>query len=509
MDIYEKVQRIKNEIGKYKASEIVLLCVQHLNHPDSNNIQQMRLYPPWLLLLMIKWSLLYGVEYEGLYAQPLKQDNFNRLVNSFHELSDLVRMPSEYSNVFLFLRNMAYQQFWLQEQLPIRGIARQQVIFGNLPTNHPFQRDFFNVTGVEIKDFLELAVITLSAFFIKNRTYIAFDWYKPVLDKYGTETIKRFLSSVSLDITGIRRYLHNEKNEVQAQSLNYEFYERSPLKRYPLLDLNGNCYCYHRNLLAACFESLVYDTLRRLDPNTFMDKFGDVFQNYVEKLLATSGIDYASEAQIQTSLMLSSKCVDFLIFEDGGTIFIDAKGVEMSRIGMLTHQPHVVSNRSRSSIVKGISQGYELAQRLTTGAKIGKQTVKSSENYLLIVTFSEFYVGNGEDFYNYIDKEKLDAIVKESRGRHWIPFQHMYFLSVGDFETFLECARQSKKSLVEILRQAVKADRVSETRKLTFGQHIASELQTKQFQLPLIQEALNMMLDELKTVLAKYESSQS
>lgn len=504
LDILEKATRIKHSIGKYRASEIVIRCVQQLNQADAGSETMLKTYPPWLLLLLIKWSLLYGVEYEGLHAQPFQDADFVGLVKSFQELNDFVRMPSEYENVFLFLRNMAYQQFWLQEQFPIQGIARQRVIFGSLPTNDPLQEQFLSTTHVSINDFLELAVVTMAAFFIQKRAHIEHRWYSPVVDKYSENTIQHFLSSVSMTIPNIKRFLQTKQ---KPESLNYEFYERTPLKRFPMLELNSQFYPYHRNLLAASFHSFTYDVLRSPNPEAFMRRFGDMFQKYIEQVLLAAKIEFLTEKEIQAALGLSGKSVDFLITENEGNIFIDAKGVEMSRIGMLTHMPDVISDKSKSSVLKGITQGYELAQKLPAGTRIRERTINTDENYLLIITYSEFYVGNGTDFYNYIDSRRLDEIVTNYGRQHWIPFEHMYFLSIDDLEWCLEYARLSKKSLIEILRDAVRDDRTPDTRKLTFGQHIGGKFQPMAFQPPVLKVALDSMMVELKQVIEKHESS--
>ncbi len=495
MELLEKAQEIKNQIAKYRSVEIIAKCIEFLNRSDATDVQQMKIYPPWLLLLLVKWSFVYGLKYEGLAAQPLTERDFNQLVNSFHELSDHVRLPSEYINVFLFLRNMAFQQFWLQEQLPILGVARQMFLFGSLPSSHPFQRDFHDLTKVPIKVFLELSIVTLAAFFVSKHVTISDSWFSPLVTKYGEKTVKDFLNSISRTTEQIQEYL---KQHAPLQSLHYEFYDQTPLKSYPLLKEEEQFHCYFPNLLAASFNSFVYDILRNKNPANFMDKFGAIFEKYVGQVMSSSDITYLTEKQIQGFLGQTTKSVDYLILEVAGSMFIDAKGVEISRIGKVTHLPNIVSDKSESSIIKAIEQSYELAAKLPVGTKIEDHVIISESRYLIVVTYSEFYVGNGEDFYSHIDHQRIDEIVANSGGQRFIPYEHMYFLSIEDFEFLLEYIRQSKRALSDILEQAVQRDKNPQTRKLTFGQHLDSEMDKANYQLPLIIDPLTSLLDDFR-----------
>ena len=153
-------------------------------------------------------------------------------------------------------------------------------------------------------------------------------------------------------------------------------------------------------------------------------------------------------------------------------VFVDAKGVEMGYLGMVSHRPEVIQDKTKSSILKGIAQGYDTARRLSNIQRIGGFSVGAKDNYLLVITFKDLYIGNGQDFYEYIAREKLDEIVKEYSGRRWIPFENMYFLSIDDLDLFAQCIRDGKVRLAEGLRRAVEADKHPSTKKFVFRQHV-------------------------------------
>jgi hypothetical protein len=99
----------------------------------------------------------------------------------------------------------------------------------------------------------------------------------------------------------------------------------------------------------------------------------------------------------------------------------------------------------------------------------------AKDNYLLVITFKDLYVGNGQDFYNSIAKEKLDNIVNGYEGTQWIPFRNMYFLSIDDLDIFVQGIKDGKMKLTEEFRKAVEADTTPSSKKFVFRQHISSD----------------------------------
>jgi hypothetical protein len=388
------------------------------------------------------------------------------------DLSDAVRRPREYDNIFLFLRNVAFQQFWLQEMLAAPRLSRQSIMFGHLEQTHSFRNEFFDQVGVTIEDFIQLGIILLARFFDpQSQIFITEDWFRSVEHGYGTDTVRAFLRALSLDLGSLREYL--EEIEKVPHSVSYEFYEQTPLKRYPLLRYDDKYFCYCRNLLFHALQTFVYDTLRSKDPSAFMQKFGrGIFEQYVRKSLSYIGVSFLAEEQLRNHLGRDGKIVDFLLADGETNVFVDAKGVEMGYLGMVGHRPEVIQDKTKSSIIKGIVQGYDMARRLSNTQRIGGFSIGTKDNYLLVITFKDLYVGNGQDFYKYIAEEKLDEIVKEYGGKCWIPFENMYFLSIDGLDLFAQCIKDGKVGLTEGLRRAVEADKNSSTKKFVFRQHV-------------------------------------
>ena len=162
----------------------------------------------------------------------------------------------------------------------------------------------------------------------------------------------------------------------------------------------------------------------------------------------------------------------YLLMDEGNKIFIDAKGVEMSYLGMVGHQPEVITDKTRTSIVKGIQQGFETASRLESIKKLGGVEIGEGDDYLIVVTFKDMFVGNGLNFYEYVAKDTLNKLMSQYGGTAPIPLEHMYFMSIDDFDLLTGGIASGEIELTEILEHAVKSDALRETEKFNFGQHI-------------------------------------
>ena len=488
--VNEASRKVKNRLKKHFPSEIISACIKKLNEKPTDTIQHLRMYPPWSLLLLIKWTFIYG-EYFSPYRKMLTVNKFNYLLNLMHDLEGRLRYPSEYENIFLFFRNMAFQQFWLQHEFNMANFARQSLLFGKLDNEHPFKKMFIEKCGISISEFIELAMMIMTRFTIEKQISVTAQWFRTVVNKYKPGTIQKFLDLLSTDFESLREKLIREQQP--NRKVSYTVYEKTPLRENPLLKHDSRYYPFSSQLLARCLETFIYDTLRSDDPNDFMNKFGSIFEKYVGDSIAKTRIKYFNEKELADILPGEGKLVDYLLMDMNNRIFIDAKGVEMSYLGMVGHQPEIITDKTRDSIVKGIEQGLETAKRLKKLGRIGEMEIGKGDNYLIIVTFKDMYVGNGVDFYEYIAKDTLNKIIGQSDNMASMPFEHMYFMSIDDFDLLTSGIASGGINLTEILDHAVKCDALSQTKKFTFEQHIYDKYPKTQAPVWLVNESKHVL----------------
>jgi len=488
-------KQVRNKLRKYYPEEVVWACIDCLNGPESGSIEHLRHFPPWLLLLLVKWTLLHGDHISRQLRHLLKRD-FVSLANLLHDFAGATRTPSEYDNYFLFLRNTAFQQFWLYRQNAYARLARQGLLFGHLQNDHPFSREFRDEVGLSIEAFVELAWMLISRFVLKRERFVTERWFDPVRKAYPPSSIRRFLDTLSLDFGSLRQYL--EGAQENKHSLLYEFFEHSPLKRYPLLRRDDRYYCFSPSLLLLALETFVSDTLRSHDPRWFMNKYGLMFETYVKEAISYSGAQFVSEETLQHQLGKQGKTVDFLLVEDNCNILVDAKGVEMGYLGMFSHNPNVVRDKTKSSVLKAIRQAYETASRIASVETVGGLPIGKGSNFLLVITFKNLYLGNGQDFHDFVAREAINRAVEKCGGEELIPLRHMYFLSIDELDHFVECRKSTNRSFAKVLETAVQADRCQSTKKLVFAQHLSDECPER-----TVPAYLDSEIDELSNRVAR------
>jgi len=196
-------RKVRNRLRKYYPDEVVLACIGKLNTNPRDRIEHLKKYPPWRLLILIKWTLVHG-DYIDSRRRHIKENDFNYLIDLMQIVENHVRMPDEYDNLFLFLRNLAFQQFWLEHDLNTASLARQNLLFSNLDSNHPFQRNFIEKCGISIPHFVELSMMLVTRFIVEKQCSVTSDWFALVTGNYPAGTIDRFIELLSEDIGSLR-----------------------------------------------------------------------------------------------------------------------------------------------------------------------------------------------------------------------------------------------------------------------------------------------------------------
>lgn len=480
------MKRLRKEIRQFDPWEIVDAC-----------IKQQR-YLPWFSLLLLKWSFLYGRWDRAIPNKQFDPTTLDRLIKRIHNLNDLARLPTQYDHTYLFFRNIAFQQLWLQEETEDRArLARQIFLFGNLQDDHTFKRDFKQDSGTEINHFIELSVCLIGRFIQNNHAdNVAESWFDSLQASYPSETVKKFLSHISGDIDRVKTHL--EQDTGTNRNISYEIYEQSPLMRYPLLKDNDKYYVYSIILLLHSLQSFIYDTLKAESPNAFVNKFGKIFEAYVDRGIDYMGLHYKYEHTLKKTLG-GGKAVDFLIVDDNCNILIDAKGVEMNQLGMVGHKPEVILDKTKTSVMKGIQQGTEVAHKLKDNSRIdGLQT--GCENFLLVVTYKDFYVGNGKTFYEAIGRDGRERIdeIRAGYDASQLPYENMYFISVDDFDYLVRLVYDGQCGLAEAIKTIREADRKPKTATFLFRQGLKTHFGNGQMRMPeYLEDEFKKIMDTL------------
>lgn len=453
---------VRNYYRKYPVGEVIDASIRYINQPKLTNLEQLQLQP-WLFLLLIKWC--FGDHLANKHtSKTLTPQAFQELLRRLEEFSGTTRLPSDYESVALFMRAMATQQFDFQRDLAGQHFARQSLLFGPLQENHSINVDFENATGLSILEYLELSFMTFVRMIENDYSRnVPLSHFNQLTPGYGAEKINNYVNLVSKNFDEMRRWVMDVDNA--SQRTPSRVFEPSIFSFYPFLRTNNTLISLHPQLFYRSTESFVYDTLGRLDRQKFMSKFGGIFERYVSDSLTRAGIPFRSEAELEQTYGTDGQKVDFLVDMDGANIFIECKAGATPIQGMVGHTMAMIADKIQNSALKAIDQAHDMLNKL-------EDDIKDRNNYLLVVTYKEQYLGNGKQLQNELATFAVNRILAKYQGQAIIPMENIYVLNISDLDFLLEIIRLGKIGLVEAIEKAKATDANPETKLFFFAQHL-------------------------------------
>jgi hypothetical protein len=496
--LYASYKQARNCLRKYNPDSVLAHAIGALHKAAHGGYEVMRYYQPWNILLLIKWTL-EEADSISHHRPPAKLDDVHRVLNILQEMGAHVRMPTEYEHHYLFMRHLAFQQFWLQQTVDGAALARQELLFCCLPSDHPFQRDFFRLVGIRCADFTLLS-FTLIAFFLADpkRRAIKRENFSNLDPKLISESLDSFLSKTSKDIASLHNIL--TLGSERKQSIMDQIISPTPLVNFPLLKVGQDFIAYYPTLLFRSLEDFIYRTLKTDKPAEFPAKFGPIFEQYVGGCFSDANVPFIDESSLAKSLCGSGKCVDFLIVEDDCNILVDAKGVEVSHLGRVSHEPEIVFRSLKASVRKAIEQGMDTARRIATTISTGVKSFGKSKNFLLVVTYDSLNLGSNTEFVNMFGQKVVDGLQSKFGNPLPIPIENVFFLEIDDLERLLARVCEKQTTIVAALLHAQKNDSDPATQKFSFIQHLES-LSPQLRRLPRLQSAFETLFNNCTALL--------
>lgn len=458
---YKQFKNIRNRIGRLNGEDLLRRAVSLLHHADAANIERQRLYGIWDLLLLVKWTIMFGDFSNYRRHEHVTEYQFNAVFNRIKGLSEVVRGFRDENELFFYFRHLAFQQFWTQrrEALPL-GIARQYAAFGNLDEKHRLNQMFLADTGISISNFLEMSIPLLTHALINRQPHIAIDWFQPVMESYGSEMLTNYLNAVSRSVDDMRDWLqHLEQQRLRSgMGVDDEYFEPTPFLLHPLLKVNDDYIVISPDLLVESLSTYVHGKLKDINNEVLMSKFGGMFEALVEQSLRSVADQIYTEEDLVKLLGRTDgqRLVDFLIVEGRCNIFVESKGIAMSAKGMVAYRAGTVRRQLKSTVLKGMDQAFSLANLLQSRQQIGGRPTGPDGNYLLIVTYKDLHVGQGQEFRDSIAPDEVGKIVGKYGGQEWIPLSNVFILSIDELDTWLGLVAGGAISITESLETAAR-----------------------------------------------------
>jgi hypothetical protein len=497
MSSYDQFKRIRNQIRKLDTLSLVSAATTKLHEIEISPIEKWEGFLPWRLLLIIKWGFEYGGE-----NYPLRNVDENilaKLMNLLDEFEGTETNPflGHQSIVGLqkFLRTLAFQQFWLQYKLGTWVIARQKVLFCDLPSEHPIHITFEqSMNGLRMIDFLELGWL-LWSWVVRESKNIEFQ--PEILFQniaYPTEDILSFCNAISLSPDEVKKFLHKRKQAIENPY--FQLSETSPFIRYPVLRLGSKYLVYSQQLLKETLSNILYDVMKTEGGSELTEKFGFILEKYTERGIASISPDYLSEKELSRAFP-DEKVVDFLMPFSDLTLFIEVKAIDMKPIVKVYPEDKSLRRELKDSIIKGTIQGFSLAKSISHDSD--SFDIQSRSNiFLMIVTYRNLYLGSGEVIWDEFLKDSVNpTLIAKNISIDLIPPEQIIILSVDEFDQFISVLWQCSVTVSDIFSEMLEANKDLETRKWMFSQHLG-KFQNKDPKHPFLDSEIESLIDTVK-----------
>lgn len=486
--LFRFYERARAKIRRHDPESMLEHAVGILHQVQLKGIEAMKRYQPWNVLLAMKWILQEA--YPLAHRRPKATlEDLHAVLRIVYDIDGHVRMPDEYDHVNLFMRHLAFQQFWLQQGGSGEALVRQDLMFSALPPTHPLAFEFLRITGVPPREFMELAFALFSQV-LKQPAPV-------VIHRHSFNSLHAGLAPVAVD--AFLRHLSKSVPELHDWLCREPYWGLaiadqkilpSPLVDVPLIrSKSGDYVISYGTLVMRSLESVLYRTLRRDDPAQFGVRFGPVFEAYMARCFADAGVAFLDEAQLEARLPGEGKCADFLVTEPDCNVFFDAKGIEMSALGRVSQKAELVLRAIKESALKAVEQGMATAHRLRAAPPESGLPPGDREAFLIVVTFDDLYLGSNYEFENIFGAHLLPKLERRFGSSLPIALRNVFFLTVDELERLLVRVQSKTGSIGGILRHARAHDSERSTQKFNFQQHLDS-FSTQTTRLPMLQAGL-------------------
>lgn len=470
-----KFDNLITHIRKYDSLSLINKVIEHGNIISNSAHIDLRKSPHyWELDLLCRLIYKYGRDNK----KPIDENQFIKLCRKLRKLrnggelnlDEQVQRNSTASSSIGFvsriLRRTAFSQLRYQYRLPIESLARQYIMFVKLDKENILNKKFKQVSNIDIKVFLSIYLALL--FLIeKYGNQVPLLEANTGLQKLSTLNTKLFTYSnfeeffklTSKDISDAREFIKQYEEKIGHKDINFQLFEETPFERYPFFKSKTYYTAYHRPLLNAAAENNLYDMCKEVDPNvcgeynadTGEGGLGQIFEQYIhqglEYYICSTKTEKAlyNDKDIKEKFLFGRKysCADYLLIEDNVGIIVECKSTEYRKKSRLIQSRESRIEALKNQVVKGTRQVVHTVDLLLkTKAKLA-DTEKIQAFYGIVVTYKQYYLGSGSNFYNEM-KEWLPPSTQ-------IAPKNIFYMTVDELDCLIAGVMAKKTSIAKVL----------------------------------------------------------
>jgi hypothetical protein len=322
-----------------------------------------------------------------------------------------------------------------------------------------------------------------------------------------------FFSLTSLTLDELQSFMRSHyayyEQNFDVQTL---LSQMTPLWRFPFINANNQFVCVYPALIEYAMEYFIYDYLKLKMKQKFSSKFGVAMERHVRQGLEYLELEFLDETKIQEIAKKHRpkksgqlKSVDFIVPQTNGILLIESKAQESPMEVRVNPENDILAKHfppDERHVFHGIVQAFELCDFMT---RTQDEDLPNTDKdfYLLLITYKDFYLGRGKDFWDEFVKEAVKpSLDKKSISETLIKPEHIFVVSLDEYDMLINQAKESDVDVLDIIEFAIEQDQDVKTQKMIFGGHIHSYNPETRFNLPYLeggfQKIANSIVDELR-----------
>lgn len=447
----KSINSIRNKIRKHSKDSLLSFCYVQLEKNKNNQNA-----PIWDIFILMKWTYLFSGE-----VYPTKEltiEKFNRILidvgNFNNDYIGSYFKNKKIDRAFFILSN---QQFYLQEKIYREKFLSQLVLFTDLKSKYDINHSFKTLTGINIKEFITLMHIFWLYFNtdivpttnLNFKGYIEDIFLLSIKEKFGLETVEKFIQLLTLDSKNPVKDIKNFKSGIKKNEL--QSLERTFFTLHPFQIFDNKVKLISKKVFNYSITYFIYDYMKTND-DKFTTEFGLRFEKYIEFGLKEMNVNYLKEAGIKKLLKEKSKVIDF--WDKSNNILMECKGIELKPYPSVSPTDEIIFNSLKDSIMKAYFE-----QLLPVSNVLNKG---SQNNFALILTYKRIFWNQFDEFFE-IGKQKYSFDENEIT----LPPENVFLLDIYTWEKIINIIKNSDYKLIDILKK-IKKDNLNKTKRKQF-----------------------------------------
>lgn len=482
---------LRSKLRKFNRNSLLEAVFQTLRAPYADKFTELQ-SAPWQTMLLAKWILQDGIM-DRSTGVNISQPQFNELRQWLWDMPGQVDSgPDENRPGMLFMRQILRAQIGFQRELT-PGFVREAAMLATLSPQHGLRTLWNAKTGMDIEEFLALQYAMYSIVLSKTLSFSAADLGN-IEAAFQPGQIPRFLDLISRDAPQLCDYVRTLPGAKEKKLS--EFFEFPRVSRFPFLRIGDKLHCWHPYVFYRGLEDLVHSVMAEAGQD-YIDSFSKLFERHVVAEAESVGATFYSESDLRKWNGEDSEVPDGLLSYPDCNVLIESKAGLFDEEVMTVGHSEIFKRKTRA-LQKAASQAWTMSAAFRRASAVPSQVATAGADYLLIVTNKELSASRGDHLAKLYPAGTLEP--KDPATLAHLPLEHIYIVSIEDYERITCAARDGHLSIPDFLAQCVQADSNPADAKLYMHQHL-DKAKVLNGRSRLVNEALEQCHRRLESVL--------